>query len=102
MADAELGRAAARNGNSGVDGEIGAGEEAEPDALEIEEGDSAVFEFGADDAFRRQVQPVAIKPDRLLKIIDAERQHGDAWFHRSLPYCRAQPSRRSRLGLRPG
>jgi hypothetical protein len=36
---------------------------------------------GADDALRRQTQPVAIERHGGVEIVDAEGQHADSGFH---------------------
>jgi hypothetical protein len=68
--------------HAGVVGDVGAFEDREFQAAgEIEEGDRAMLELAADDALRRQAQPVAVEFQRRLEVIDAEGENGDTRFH---------------------
>jgi hypothetical protein len=49
--------------------------------LQIEEGDRAVLELLADDAFRRKAKAVAVETHRALEIVDADGKDSDARFH---------------------
>ena len=82
VADGEFGRAAAALRHRGVVGDVRALEDRELQAAgKLEEGDGAMLELGADDAFGRQAQAVAVESERRFEIIDAKRDDGDASFH---------------------
>jgi hypothetical protein len=82
VTDGEFGRAAAGLSDAGVMGDVGAFEDRELQAVpQIEEGDSAVLELLADDAFGRKPQSVSVEFERRLQIIDTKRDDTDASFH---------------------
>src|SRR5690606_26629692 len=54
-------------------------------ALQIEEGDCAMFKLLAHDAVGLQPQPVAIEVHCPLQIPDAQCDDRDTWFHRPIP-----------------
>ena len=68
--------------NFGFMGERCAGPNGELQAmLKIKEGDGAILKLRADDALRRQTEPIAIEPQRSLQIVDTESNDGDPWLH---------------------
>jgi hypothetical protein len=50
--------------------------------LKIKERDCTVLKLRAHDALRRQTEPIAIKPQRALQIVDTESNDRDSRFHR--------------------
>src|SRR5688572_789842 len=52
-------------------------------ALQIEEGDSPVLEFPADNAVGLEAKTVAIEAKRPLQVVNAERDEGHSRFHES-------------------
>ena len=49
--------------------------------LQIKEGDGAMLKLRAHDSPRRQTEPIAIKPQRALQIVDSECNDRDPWLH---------------------
>ena len=82
VGEGEFGGAAGLQGDVGVPGDIFSGPKAELEAgLKIEEGDSAVFVFGADDALGGPAKAVAVELQGGFEIVHAEGDEGDSWFH---------------------
>jgi len=52
--------------------------------LQIEEGDRAVLELLADDAFGAQAEAVTVEVDRALQVADAQRDQGYPGFYGAL------------------
>jgi hypothetical protein len=52
---------------------------------QLEEGNRAVLELAADDAFGRQPETVTIKRDGLLEIGHTEREDRNTGLHRKSP-----------------
>jgi hypothetical protein len=64
--------------NFGFMGERCAGPNGEFQAmLKFKEGDGSMLELRADDALRRQTEPIAIEPQRPLQIVDTKRNDRD-------------------------
>ena len=49
--------------------------------LKFKEGDGAMLILRADDALRRQTEPIAIKPQRPFQIVNTEGNDRDPWLH---------------------
>ena len=83
VAERALSRASRAKWNFGFMGERCAGPNGELQAmLKIKEGDGAMLKLRADDPLRRQTEPIAIKPQRPLQIVDTESNDGDSRLHR--------------------
>ena len=54
---------------------------------QLEEGNGAVLEFAADDAFGRQSETVTIECERPFQIGHTEREDRYTRFHRDLMMC---------------
>jgi len=82
VAERALSRASRAKRNFGFMGERCAGPNGElQPVLEIEEGDRAMLELRADDPLRRQTEPIAIKSQRSLQIVNTESNDRDPWLH---------------------
>ena len=83
VAEREFRGASRSKRNFGLMGKRSAGPNGELQAmLEIEEGDGAMFKLHADDPLRRQTQPIAIKPQRSLQIVNSKSNDSDSRLHR--------------------
>jgi hypothetical protein len=49
--------------------------------MEVDESHRPVLKFLANDPFRRKSEPIAIKAQGSLEIVDANGNHGDLWLH---------------------
>jgi hypothetical protein len=75
--EADLDRIGLAYGQPGVARQALARPQRETQArLQIEEGDRAVLELLADDAFGAQAEAVTIEADRALQVADAQRDQG--------------------------
>src|SRR5688572_23104339 len=79
VCNGEISRVGLAEGYSGVVGNTLPRPERELESRpEIEEGNCAMLELGADDAWSDEPKTVAVKPKRPLKVIDTERNKRDA------------------------
>ena len=75
-------RASRTKRNFGFMGERCTGANGEFQAmLKIKEGDGAMLILRADDALRRQTEPIAIKPQRPFQIVNTEGNDRDPRLH---------------------
>src|SRR5262245_764398 len=82
VADAEFRGACGGWGDRGVLGETLARAERELHAvLQLKEHHGSIGKFFADDSLRWESQPIAIKRQRCLQVIDADGEDGNAGLH---------------------
>src|SRR5688500_11703141 len=82
MTERELCRARCAHGQTRVVSDALARPDGESRAaLQVEEGDSAVFELLAHDSFGLEPQSVAVKAKGSLQIVDADGKDGNSRFH---------------------
>src|SRR4051794_20735755 len=78
----QFGCAGGSSGKPGVPGQVRPRPERELETgLQLEKGDSAVLELGADDALGRKAETVPVEPQCPIEIIHTEGDQGDIWLH---------------------
>src|SRR5690606_30314597 len=86
VSEGELRRARPARRQSGVVGDARARPDRKPEAgLQVEEGDGAMLELPADDAFGVQAETVAVEMQGPLQIIHANGDDGHAGLHGESP-----------------